>query len=61
MKHDHDNHPVLGGWDLLDQLLLILIGLILLLANTGVIDQSIVGYWPAILIVFAVKDMIKGR
>lgn len=40
-------------------MLLVLIGLVLLAANLGFISHTILAYWPVLLIVIALKEIIE--
>ena len=42
-------------------LLLVLVGFILLGVNLGFIDSQILAYWPVLLIVIALKEIIDRR
>ncbi|MEA1909885.1 MAG: DUF5668 domain-containing protein [Patescibacteria group bacterium] len=42
-------------------LLLILVGFFLLGINIGVIDSALFAYWPVILIVIALKELLENK
>ena len=55
------NTFLLGELDLFDQLLMLLIGVVVLLVNLGVLDRVWLAYWPVVLIVVAVKEMLQNK
>lgn len=59
------DHSCLGEWfdpsDLLNQLIVILVGVILFLINFGWLDADILVYWPLILVIIGIRAMMHGR
>ena len=47
--------------DLLNQLTIILVGVVLLLVNTGYLDRGILAYWPLILVVWGLREIMTHR
>jgi len=54
------SHSLLGSLDMMDQLILLLVGVGILLVNLGLIDHQLLAYWPLVLIVVALKAMLQG-
>lgn len=65
MKKEMDGHSCLGEWfdasDLLNQLIVVLVGIVLLLVNFGWLDSSFLSYWPLILIIVGLRALMHGR
>ncbi len=47
--------------DLLNQLIVILVGVTLLGVNLGWIDASVVSYWPIVLIVIGLRALLHNN
>lgn len=54
-----------GSWfdgnDLLNQIILLLIGVVLLMVNFGALDKQVLMYWPVILIVISLRALLQHR
>lgn len=65
MKSEMRDHSCFGEWfdssDLLNQLLVILVGAALLLVNIGWMDASVLAYWPVILLIIGIRALMHGR
>lgn len=48
-----------AGMDLIDHLLIIVLGVIFLFVNLGLMDSEIIKYWPIFLIVWGFKELIQ--
>jgi hypothetical protein len=48
-------------FDMLDQLLILLIAILLLGANLGWISPNVAAYWPAVLVVLVLKEMVHTK
>jgi len=48
-------------FDLLDQLLILVLGVLLLAGNLGWIDPVFMGYWPLFPIIWVLKTIILQR
>ncbi len=62
MTSHHSN--VCSCWsthDLLNQLTLILVGVVLLMVNTGYLDREIIAYWPLLLVVWGLREVLSHR
>ncbi len=62
MDKKTENHKcacscVFGDWFYL--VLIILIGIILLFINLGLLTSDFIAYWPALLIVVGVKEILE--
>lgn len=55
------NHFLFGEMDLFDQLLLLLIGIVILLVNLGMLSVEWLAYWPIMLIIVALKEMLQNK
>jgi hypothetical protein len=55
------NHFLFGQMDLLDQLIMLLVGVALLAINLGWLPSAWLAYWPVILIVMAFKEMLQNN
>ena len=55
------SHFLFGEMDLFDQLLLLLIGIVILLVNLEMLSISWLAYWPIVLIVVALKEMLQSK
>jgi len=56
-----EGHHSHGKFDTLDQLMLLLVGVVVLMVNLGFLPVALIGYWPIVLIVFVLKEMISGN
>jgi hypothetical protein len=54
-------HFLFGEMDMFDQLLLLLVGIVVLLVNLGLMSVSWLAYWPVLLIVIALKEMLQNK
>ncbi len=65
MKSEMHDHSCFGEWfdpsDLLNQLIVVLLGAVLLLVNFGWLDASIIAYWPIILVIIGIRALLHGR
>ncbi len=55
------NHFLFGEMDLFDQLVLLLVGVVILLVNLGMLSISWLAYWPIVLIIIALKEMLQNK
>lgn len=60
-EHGKSSHFLFGTMDMIDQLMLLLVGLVILLVNLGLVDSRILAYWPLVLIIIAVKEMLQSE
>lgn len=58
---DNNGHFLFGRLDLFDQLVLLLIGVVILMINLGYLPHAWLAYWPVILIVVALKEMLQNN
>jgi hypothetical protein len=47
--------------DILDQLMLLLAGVVILMVNLGLLPVALIAYWPLLLIVFVLKEMLRSN
>lgn len=55
------NRFLFGEMDLIDQLMLLLVGVVVLLVNLGFLDQIWLAYWPVVLIILALKELLQNK
>lgn len=48
-------------FDFVDQLIVLLVAVVILAANLGWIDSSIVAFWPVALVVIVLKELLYGH
>lgn len=60
-KKTTDKASWFDGDDLLNQIILLLIGVVLLMVNFGTLDKQILMYWPVILIVISLRALLQHR
>lgn len=48
-------------FDFIDQLLVLVVALGVLSANFGWISPSLLAYWPVVLIIIVLKEMMHGK
>lgn len=56
-----NNGFLFGHLDLFDQLVILLVGVVLLMVNLGYLPHAWLAYWPVILIVAALKEMLQSN
>jgi len=61
MKKGENNHFLFGQMDLFDQLVLLLVGVAILMINLGFLPMAWLAYWPVLLIVVALKEMLQNN
>lgn len=61
MKKGEMNHFLFGQMDLFDQLILLLVGVAILMINLGFLPHAWLAYWPVLLIVVALKEMLQSN
>ena len=59
--HPSTSSSAVGSHDLLNQLVIILVGVIILLVNVGYLDRGIIAYWPLLLIVWGLREIMADR
>lgn len=60
-KKTTDSSSWFDGNDLLNQILLLLIGVVILMVNFGFLDRQILMYWPVLLIVISLRGLLQHR
>ncbi len=60
-KKTTDSSSWFDGSDLLNQILLLLIGVVILMVNFGFLDRQILMYWPVLLIVISLRGLLQHR
>jgi hypothetical protein len=58
---DHSSHSLLGRMDMIDQMILLLVGIVLLLVNLGLIDPQLIAFWPLVLVIIAIKEILQSN
>jgi hypothetical protein len=62
-NHYSESHECDWCWfpcaDLLNQLIILLVGIVLLLINVGILDAAVLTYWPLLLIIVALRALMR--
>ena len=58
-KRDEERMSFWAGMDLIDHLLIIILGVVFLFVNLGVMDRELIMYWPVLLIIWGFKELLQ--
>ena len=61
MKKDSSNDHWLDASDLLNQLLVIVVGIVVLFVNLGIMDSAILAFWPLVLIIIGLRGLMHNH
>lgn len=54
-------HRWFDGSDLLNQLMLILVGAVILMVNFGFLSSSVYAYWPILVIIIGLRALLHNK
>jgi|GEM_PF-4533238 len=61
MKKDSSHYHWFDSSDLLNQIIVILIGVVILFVNLGIMDSSILAYWPLIVVIIGLRSIMHNH